>query len=239
MLKEQSRFSTGLQTLVLCMVLTIPAAAQNEQAGITGSVTDGQGAAIYDALVEIRNEETMSVRNTRTGYSGAFFIGALSIGTYSIAITCPGFEPVERKSVQLSVGQIRTVDVTLRVSGRSDELLVSTNISEMDRVSSALGGRIDQKQLRNLPLNGRNWASMLSLIPGAIDPGIGDQRSVRFSGHGRDDDNFTFDGIDAGGISNQPQKSAIRLLIPTSAIEEFKGTLHSRRRTRRPPRAGR
>jgi len=222
MLKEQSRFSTGLQTLVLCMVLTIPAAAQNEQAGITGSVTDGQGAAIYDALVEIRNEETMSVRNTRTGYSGAFFIGALSIGTYSIAITCPGFEPVERKSVQLSVGQIRTVDVTLRVSGRSDELLVSTNISEMDRVSSALGGRIDQKQLRNLPLNGRNWASMLSLIPGAIDPGIGDQRSVRFSGHGRDDDNFTFDGIDAGGISNQPQKSAIRLLIPTSAIEEFK-----------------
>src|SRR5262249_49963889 len=49
-----------------------------------------------------------------------------------------------------------------------------------------------------------------------------DQRSLRCSGHGRDDDNFTLDGVDAGGISNQPQKTAIRLFIPTSGIQEFK-----------------
>jgi hypothetical protein len=81
---------------------------------------------------------------------------------------------------------------------------------------------IDQAQLQNLPLNGRNWAALLPLIPGATDPGTSDQRSVRFSGHGRDDDNFTLDGVDAGGISNQPQKTVLRLLIPTSGIQEIR-----------------
>src|SRR5215467_12311431 len=221
MLRQHSRLSTLISTLFL-MVVTIPLSAQTEQAGITGTVRDARGGAISDALVEVRNQETMDLRSTRTGYSGTFFIGALPIGNYSIVITHPDFESVELKSVRLSVGQIRTVDATLQVSGRSDEVSVSTNISEVDRVSSAVGGRIDQRQLNNLPLNGRNWASLLPMIPGAVDPGTGDQRSVRFSGHGRDDDNFTLDGIDAGGISNQPQKSAIRLLIPTSAIQEFK-----------------
>jgi len=210
------------RAILLLTLLAMPVFAQTEQAGITGTVRDGQGGAIPDTLVEVQHAETNLVRTTRTSDSGAFFIGALPIGNYSISITRAGFEPAELADIRLFVGQIRTVDPVLQVAGRSDELLVSTKINEIERVSSNVGGRVDQTQLLNLPLNGRNWAALLPLIPGAIDPGTSDQRSVRFSGHGRDDDNFTLDGVDAGGISNQPQKTAIRLSIPISGIQEFK-----------------
>jgi hypothetical protein len=223
-MRKQTVRLTSLKTAVALLFVwfAIPVHAQTEQAGITGTVTDSQSAAVPGALVEIRHEETMLARTTRTSESGSFFIGGLAIGNYSISITHPGFDAVEWKGIRLSVAQVRTLDTTLKVSGRSDQVLVATELSEVDRVSSTVGERIDQTQLKNLPLNGRNWATLLTLIPGAVDPGTSDQRSVRFSGHGRDDNNFTLDGVDAGGISNQPQKSAIRLFIPTSAIQEFK-----------------
>ena len=208
--------------IALISQLSIAVLAQTEQAGVTGTVRDRQGGAIPDALVEIQHAETKLVRSTLTGDSGAFFIGALPIGNYSISITHAGFAPAHIEDVRLFVGQIRAVDPVLQVAGRSEELSVSTKLNEIERISSSVGGRIDQTQLANLPLNGRNWSALLPLIPGAIDPGTSDQRSVRFSGHGRDDDNFTLDGVDAGGISNQPQKTAIRLFIPTSGIQEFK-----------------
>jgi hypothetical protein len=215
-------FITSIVAILLLSVSVTSVHAQNEQAGITGTVRDRQGGAIPDAVIEIEQSGTGLTRTTRTGESGAFFVGALPIGNYSVSIMRSGFEPAKVTELRLFVGQIRTVDPVLQIAGRSDELLVSTKINEIERVSSSIGGMIDQSQLLNLPLNGRNWSALLPLIPGAIDPGTSDQRSVRFSGHGRDDDNFTLDGVDAGGISNQPQKTAIRILIPTSGIQEFR-----------------
>jgi hypothetical protein len=222
MLRQHLRCFNLVQMLIFLIYLVVPSVAQTEQAGITGTVIDSQGKGIPEAVVEVRHQETMRTRTTQTSDSGSFFIGGLEIGNYAVSITHPGFDPSELTGVRLFVGQMRTIDTILQVAGRFDKMLVSTRISDIDRVSSNVTGRIDQTQLMNLPLNGRNWAALLPMIPGAVDPGTSDQRSVRFSGHGRDDDNFTLDGVDAGGISSQPQKSAIRLLIPTSAIQEFK-----------------
>jgi hypothetical protein len=104
----------------------------------------------------------------------------------------------------------------------TEHIIVTAKPSELDQTSASLGGRMERNQLLQLPLNGRNWASLLPLMPGAVDSGTSDQRSIRFAGHGRDDNNFTLDGVDASGISNQPQKSGIRIAIPTSTIMEFK-----------------
>ena len=73
-----------------------------------------------------------------------------------------------------------------------------------------------------MPLNGRNWATLTALVPGAVDTGGSNQRSVRFAGRGRDDDNFTYDGIDATNIVNQPQQPYVRLAIPLDTIQEFR-----------------
>src|SRR6202041_3839123 len=65
------------------------------------------------------------------------------------------------------------------------------------------------------------WATMTSLVPGAIDNGAGDQRTIRFAGHGLDDNNLTLDGVDATAIYNQEQREYMRLNIPLDSIDEF------------------
>ena len=89
--------------------------------------------------------------------------------------------------------------------------------------SATLGQAIDQIGLsKTSPLNGRNWTSLTALTPGAIDQGGSTQRSIRFTGRGRDEMNITYDGVDATGIVNQAQKAFVRLAIPISAISEFR-----------------
>ena len=83
-------------------------------------------------------------------------------------------------------------------------------------------GLIERKQADELPLNGRNWASLTAYVPGAIDTGGSNQRSIRFAGRGLDDSNFTYDGVDATNIVNQTQRAWARLSIPLDAIAEFR-----------------
>src|SRR5205823_13147720 len=71
-------------------------------------------------------------------------------------------------------------------------------------------------------LNGRNWASLGILAPGAINASDGSQRNIRFVGRGRDDNNFTFDGVDATGVQEQSQKADARLNISLDSIAEFR-----------------
>jgi len=206
----------------LLFVSVIAAWSQNEQAGITGTVQDVQGRPIPGAVVLVQQDETKLVRTAQTGGAGVYFLAGLPIGTYSAVVSSTGFSEARIQEIRLSVGQTRTLDITLPLARQAEQVSVVARLSEVDQESAAIGNRIEQRQIVSLPLNGRNWASMLPLIEGAVDPGTSDQRSVRFAGHGRDDNNFTLDGVDAGGISNQPQKTAVRLAIPTSAISEFK-----------------
>jgi hypothetical protein len=146
----------------------------------------------------------------------------LPIGHYTISVYKPGFAGAQLATLDLLVAQTRNIDLTLTVSGTATQVNVTSVVTEIDPSSAAISARMVQKQINNLPINGRNWTTLLPLIPGATDPGSSDQRTVRFAGHGRDDNNITYDGVDATGISNQPQKTGIRLAIPTSSISEFK-----------------
>jgi hypothetical protein len=81
---------------------------------------------------------------------------------------------------------------------------------------------IERAQANELPLNGRNWSALTAFIPGAIDTGGSNQRTIRFAGRGLDDSNFTYDGVDATNIVNQTQRQWVRLAIPLDAIAEFR-----------------
>jgi hypothetical protein len=72
-----------------------------------------------------------------------------------------------------------------------------------------------------LPINGRNWSTLTALIPGAVDTGAGDQRTIRFAGHGLDDNNLTLDDVDATAVFNQMQREYVRLTIPLESIDQF------------------
>ena len=104
----------------------------------------------------------------------------------------------------------------LALGSVSTQVDVKATAPLLERNSAELGGVVGSADIANLPTNGRNWANLLVLAPGAIDDGGGNQRTIRFGGRGRDDNNFKFDGVDATGIQEQAQKSTTRLLASKS-----------------------
>ena len=86
-----------------------------------------------------------------------------------------------------------------------------------------LGGVVGSQQLENLPLNGRSWASLMALVPGAVDTGAATAGSIRFVGHANDDNNFQLsDGVDQNGVAASiPERQFSPPQIPTEAIAEF------------------
>src|ERR1700731_282583 len=129
---------------------------------------------------------------------------------------------VRVESVVLQVGATRTLDVRLEIGLASEQVEVKAELSPADRSSAEQSVVIRDDQILDLPNNGRDWASFTLLAPFAQDDGGGDQRTIRFAGRARDDNNFSFDGVDAGGIQEQAQKSQTRLQISEDAIQEYR-----------------
>ncbi len=133
----------------------------------------------------------------------------------------PGFATFTVEGVEQTVGQTRTLNARLELPHGKEQTTVNESFVQLDKVDATVGAAIEQAQVNDLPINGRNWATLTSLAPGAIDNGAGDQRTIRFAGHGLDDNNLTLDGVDATPVYNQEQREYMRLNIPLNSIEEF------------------
>jgi hypothetical protein len=209
-------------SLSLLLVLAGAAMAQEDRAAVTGAVTDRTLAAIAGATVEIDNNATGFHREVRTNDSGGYLIPGLLIGVYDVTIRKDGFRAERYPAFQLAVGQTLTINVQLQVAASSQEVNVVAETQALDQSSSKVAGVISEKQVSELPVNGRAWTALMALVPGAMDSGGGTQKSIRFAGRGGDDNNFRFDGVDATGIANQAPNTSTRLQISTEAIAEFK-----------------
>ena len=196
--------------------------AQVDRSGLNGTVTDPSGRRLPQAHVEAVQHATGMSRQTSTSVTGTYDIPELPVGVYTITFTHDGFKPLTFVNVVQTVNQTRTLNATLQVSGGKEQVDVSSSSAQIDETSNSLGTSVEQKQTKELPLNGRNWATLTALAPGAVDTGGSNQRSVRFAGRGRDDNNFTYDGVDATNIINQAQQPYVRLAIPLDTIQEFR-----------------
>ena len=222
---ESSALKTSGQFLVwlgviFCLMQT--SLAQVDRAGLNGTVTDPSGSVLPQTHVTALQNSTGLRRETTSSSRGTYDIPELPVGVYTITFAHDGFKALTFIDVEQVVGRTRTLDATLRVTGGQERMEVSASSEQMDKTSDALGARIEPAQAKELPLNGRNWATLTALAPGAVDTGGSSQRAVRFAGRGRDDDNFTYDGIDATNIVNQPQQAYVRLAIPLDTIQEFR-----------------
>jgi hypothetical protein len=206
-------------TLLFCTSYT---SGQVDRAGLNGTVIDPSGRVVPQAQVTAVQIRTGLQRKTTSSAAGTYDIPELPVGIYTITFEHQGFKTLTFVDVEEVVGRTRTLNATLQISGSDEHVQVSASSEQMDETSDALGARIEQEQAKELPLNGRNWATLTALVPGAVDTGGSNQRSVRFAGRGRDDDNFTYDGIDATNIINQAQQPYVRLAIPLDTIQEFR-----------------
>ena len=211
----------------LCVVSVIAAlgslsVAQVDRAGLNGTVTDSSGSVLPQTHIVAVQNSTGLRREATTSPSGSFDIPELPVGVYTITFEHEGFKSLTFVDVVEVIGLTRTLDATLPVSGRDERVEVSSSSALIDRNTSTVTGLIERKQADELPLNGRNWASLTAFVPGAIDTGGSNQRTIRFAGRGLDDSNWTYDGIDSTSIVNQTQRPWVRLAIPLDAIQEFR-----------------
>jgi hypothetical protein len=220
-MKHPPRFAPLLLFLLLQPLGPVVLRAQVDRTAITGTVTDQQGNRVPQARVRASESATGFQRETLTTSQGTYELPGLPPGVYSVQFLKAGFAVFTAQSVVQVVGQTRTLDVRLELAHGQEQTTVTEPLVQLDKVDATMGAAIELAQVDDLPINGRNWATLTALAPGAINNGTGDQRTIRFAGHGLDDNNLTLDGIDATAIYNQEQREYMRLNIPLDSIEQF------------------
>jgi hypothetical protein len=199
-----------------------PTEAQIDRATLEGTVMDPAGATVAGAKVTLTAVATAESLVRSTNEHGFYRFPGISVGVYTVEISRDGFATKLVEDVDLLVGETHTLDVPLTLGKVSERVEVKASNEPAERSTAAAASVIRDDQIENLPVNGRDWASLTLLAPFAQDDGGGDQRTIRFAGRARDDNNFSFDGVDAGGIQEQAQKSQTRLQISEDAVEEYR-----------------
>lgn len=207
---------------VLVFAGACSSSAQTDRATLEGTVTDSSGAVVPGATVKITRTATGESQQRNSNRHGYYLFPGLAVGAYSVTVSRPGFDTNAVDDVVLQVGETHTLDIPLRVGQVSEKVVVNAEAGPAERTSAAQASVISEDQISNLPSNGRDWASFTLLAPFAQDDGGGDQRTIRFAGRARDDNNFSIDGVDAGGIQEQAQKSQVRLQISPDAVAEYR-----------------
>jgi hypothetical protein len=216
------RFGAVMILAGLLLVLETPALfAQIDRAELEGTVTDPSGSVITTATVKVAAAGTGLSTVRTTNAKGYYRFPGLAVGKYTVTTSAAGFRTKVVQEVVLLVGQTYTLDFRMAVGAINETMEVKASMLE-DRTSAEAGTVIRPEQIADLADNGRDWTTLSLLAPFAQDDGGGDQRTIRFAGRARDDNNFSIDGVDAGGIQEQSQKSQTRLQISEDAIEEYR-----------------
>lgn len=164
---------TVLAWIVADMLLLLPPSivvAQMNTANINGTVTDPQGISVAGAVVIARNLGTQQSRRTLTDFSGEFLMVQLPAGPYTITVAAPGFEEAEQPKITLHAGDHVRQDFSLRLSEENEAITVEANAATMQVESAEVKDVIDNNQVVDLPLKGRQELELATLSPGVVNP---------------------------------------------------------------------
>lgn len=202
--------------------------AQTVGASLQGTVSDPSGAVISNAAVEIVNVETGGVHNLVTDAGGRWREPILVPGVYQIRVSARGFQTLVRRGVHLDVGQEAVIDTRLELGSTQTEVSVAAEAPPIDLVSGAVSGLVDEKQMRDLPLNGRSFQQLALLQPGVNavtaggnDPVGGRTPKISMNGTRPEQSSFLLDGTDINDVYNKTPGSVGGVLLGVEAVLEF------------------
>jgi hypothetical protein len=156
-----------LLVLFIAFVSTISLIAQESSiSGVVGHITDSTGAVIAGATVSVTNTATGAVRTTTTNNSGEYSIPNLPPATYNLVVVKQGFKRATVDSFELLVGKTADESISMSVGEASESIEVSTEATQLQTTEATVGQVIDQRQIANLPLNGRNVLQLATLSAG-------------------------------------------------------------------------
>ena len=137
-------------------------------ASVSGRITDASGAAVPGATVSIKNRETSATQTVNTDDQGRYAVPDLPIGPYDITASKSGFQNAARTAFPLTVGASPVVDFQLTVGQSTETVSVSAEVSQVETTTAAVSSLVNQTQMRELPLNGRDWEQLILLAPGVL-----------------------------------------------------------------------
>ncbi len=215
--------------LVALAALSVPAAAQFETATVLGGVRDNSGAVVPGASVTLLNLETGVAQLKTTDAGGNYEFFTVRIGTYKVTAELTGFAPAAADQVKVAVGSRQRVDLVLTPGAITEAVVVTAEVSTLEKDSSQRGQVITHEQAVALPLNGREYSALALLTTGvrvsALNTGGTTPREGSFNVNGLRStfNNFLLDGIDnnAYGTSNQGFSNQV-MQPPPDAVAEFK-----------------
>jgi Carboxypeptidase regulatory-like domain len=154
--------------LLLCIGLLVGVHAQSATSGsITGTVRDPQGAAVPKAEVTVTEEKTGTVVRTVTATDDGFYnVTSLTPGIYSISTSPAGFKKTIQTGVELHVNENRTVNLDVQVGQVTETVTVTSESAPVELRSGEVSSLVSEKQVTELPLNGRNYAQLALMVPG-------------------------------------------------------------------------
>src|SRR5439155_21759862 len=222
--------SSVLTGLVLSAMLA-PAAlgsAQGTTGSISGFVTDDTGGALPGTTVTVRHVETDQKRVVVTDGAGRYRAQQLAPGKYEVTVELQGFRTARVTDLTLTVGQDAGVNMQLKVGGLDEQVTVTGEASLVNMRQSSVAALVDEKQIRELPLNGRDFSQLTLLQPGVtaspstqqqVDRGMGTQVSI--AGARPNQISYQLDGTDANTQGNGSPGSAAGGLLGVETVREF------------------
>ncbi len=200
------------------------AAAQGQFGQITGLVTDQTGAGVPGASVTVRNEKTGVEFKTVSNTDGNYIVTSLVPGTYSVATSKAGFQSVTHTGISLNLAQTARIDISLTLGEVQQHVQVEAAGVLLQTETASVGSVMPQSEVIDLPLNGRNYLQLATLIPGTTSAGIGNQffgmpqNNLNVNGMRSSSSMYMIDGADVMEQFN----SGTEYTPAPDAIQEFR-----------------
>jgi len=225
------RFRKAVQLLVGAagmLLLCLPVFSQGNFGRILGVVTDQSGGVISGATVTVIDTQRGVARTLTTDDAGAYNAPTLIPGTYTVRAEAKGFKKTERQNVELEVGHEVRVDLTVQPGEQNQTITVTEAIPLVETTNATLGGTLNNTDINDMPLNGRNYQNLLALRPGVmVQPG-GSAWSQSTNNIRPDENSWMMDGVinvsfyDDRQVGNAPSAfTDAATIVPIDAIQEF------------------
>lgn len=229
---------------VISVFLTAICAAWGQQAEVSGFIKDPSGGVVSRATVSIQNVATNVQQSTTTNGAGVYTLPLLSPGVYHLTVEAPGFERQVIEDIKLEVAAKVSRNISLRVGNTSQSVTVDGAGVNINTIDASVSTVVDRQFVENMPLNGRSFQSLLTLVPGVSavvsSRGQGQSGSMSVNGQRTESNYFMVDGVSAntgaypstpgwgGGYGGSTPSETVlgttQTLVSIDALQEFRAT---------------
>src|SRR5262245_56611579 len=179
-----SRLLYLMAVFLLCMGTIVVVQAQTSTVGnINGTVRDPKGAAVPKTDVVIKEERTGLSRTVTTDDNGFFSVLSLPAGVYTLSTSPPRFKKTVNSGVELHVSEDLVINMTVQVGQVSEIVVVTGEAPQVSTTGGDVSSLVSEKQVTELPLNGRNYAALVTIIPGVSTAGSFAARGTGLDGN--------------------------------------------------------